>query len=65
MAAWLVRIGTIMMTLMKATHIMSDWDNIAFERAVHTKTTTAETDETDCDLLAPVKEMTGAMRGTW
>lgn len=54
-----------MMMLMRATHMMSDWDNIAFERAVQTETTTAETEDTDCDLLTPVKEMTGARCGTW
>ena len=65
MDAWLVRIGTIMVMLMKATHLRLDWDNIAFERALQTKNTTAETEETECDLLAPVREMTGARRGTW
>ena len=59
MAAWLVILDPVMMMLTEAASSMSEWDSLAFEKAVLAKTTTAGMKEAGCNLLALVKNMTG------
>ena len=45
--------------LMKVAYVMSELSVIALEKAALTEVTAEEMKEADCNLLAPVKEMTG------
>ena len=56
MVAWLVRLSPVMRMMLKVAHLATEWDTIAFQRAVLGETTTADMKEAECNLLVPVKK---------